>query len=273
MWRHYSLAYACSAQMDEDVVADSGDVNLDRKAYELPMSPSPDLSKARVVSCRTRDVTRHKRFEMKLLEVADEERRRIGQELHDVMGQELLGIAFLSHSLLESLQERCFPEANLAATLHKTIRRLLSRVRTEAWGLIPMQIEASELNSALAGHSAQIRERFGIDCQFICDESVSVENSVTATNLYRIAQEAVTNSIKHGNARRITITLSRINNRLTLRIQDDGRGLQNQASTEGGLGLQIMRFRAGLMNATLDVQPVDEGGMQVTCYVKVKVRC
>jgi signal transduction histidine kinase len=256
-----------------DVVAGSCDLNVDSKRSECPMSPSLHHSRIRVVSSRTRAVSRNKRFESKLLEVADEERRRIGQELHDVMGQELLGIAFQSNVLLEKLQERCNPEAKLAVNLHETIRQLLSRVRTEAWGLIPMQIEAAELNSALAGHAAQVCERFGIECQFVCEEPVLVEDRVTATNLYRIAQEAVTNSIKHGNARRIGIRLNRINHLLTLQIQDDGHGLQNQTSGASGLGLQIMRYRAGLMNATLDVQPVAEGGVRVTCSVKAKVRC
>ena len=207
-------------------------------------------------------------FEQKLLKIADNERRRIGHDLHDVLGQELAGLGFMSGALVEALRKRSAPEVVLAEKVTAGIQRLLSHVRTEAWGLIPAELEAQELTAELSGLATQISERFGVECSFLCEEPVSVANPVAATNLYRIAQEAVTNAIKHGQARHVFIKLSQDRDQILLRIQDDGIGLRKSSSESTGLGLQIMRFRAGLMNATLDIQPVDEGGVRVTCLVK-----
>lgn len=207
-------------------------------------------------------------FEQNLLKIADEERRRIGHDLHDVLGQELAGLGFMSGALVEALRKRSVPEVMLAEKLAAGIQRLLGHVRTEAWGLIPAEIEGQELPTALSGLARQVSERFSAECLFLCEEPVSVANRVAATNLYRIAQEAVTNAIKHGQARHVFIKLSQDHDQILLRIQDDGVGLRKSSSESTGLGLQIMRFRAGLMNATLDIQPVDEGGVRVTCLVK-----
>ena len=209
-------------------------------------------------------------FHMKLLTIADEERRRIGQELHDVMGQELAGLAFISDALLEALREIATPEAKLAETLKSRIKRMLNLVRTEAWGLIPVEIDAKEFVTELSRLASHISERFAVDCQFICETPILATNNLIATNLYRIAQEAVTNSIKHGSASHICVRLGQSKSQLCLRIQDDGLGMRKQPSASGGMGLQIMRFRAGIINATLDVEQIDTGGVCVTCLVRRK---
>jgi signal transduction histidine kinase len=210
--------------------------------------------------------------ERKLLKIADDERRRIGQELHDVMGQELAVLAFMSDALMEALQEHSFPELRLAETLKSRIKLLLHRVRTEAWGLIPTEIEAGELIAALSGLAKQISDGFNIECQFVCEQPVCVEKNVTATNLYRIAQEAVTNAIKHGHARHVIIQLNRNVDQITLQVEDDGTGLTEQAADSAGLGLRIMDFRAALINAELDIQHFNQGGVRVSCVVKGNVQ-
>lgn len=209
----------------------------------------------------------HKFFEWKLLTIADEERRRIGQELHDVMGQELVGMAFMTDALLEAIGDHSSREVQLAEKLKTQVNRLLRCVRTEAWGLIPIEIEAHELPTALARLSAQIRERFGVICEFTCDEPVSFTKRITATNLIRIAQEAVTNAIKHGRARRITISLRQSIDQVILQVEDDGHGMNGQTPSSTGQGLQIMRYRAGVIDATLSIQQLDGNGVRVICTV------
>lgn len=213
------------------------------------------------------EVGAHKFFEMKLLTIADEERRRIGQELHDVMGQELVGMAFMTDALLEAIGDHSSREVKLAEKLRTQVNRLLRCVRTEAWGLIPIEIEAHELPAALSRLSAQISERFEVDCEFVCDEPVSLKKRITATNLLRIVQEAVTNAIKHGRARRIAISLRQTADQLILQVQDDGIGLNRQTPSSAGLGLQIMRCRAAVIDATLNIQQIDGDGVRVTCSV------
>ena len=106
-------------------------------------------------------------------------------------------------------------------------------------------------------------------CTFRCDEAVPVEDSVIATHLYRIAQEAVTNALRHGQAQNITISLASENQRIKLAIRDDGVGIrQTQGQDAGmGMGLPIMRYRAGLINAAVDVVPGEGGGTLVTCIL------
>ena len=233
------------------------------------MSRLPESTTALVGALdSTHDVPQHRQFEEKLLMIADEERRRIGLELHDVLGQELLGLAFTSDALMEALREHSSQEVKLAENLKDGIKLVLNRVRTEAWGLIPIEIEARELGTALTGLSMQISERFGIECQFNCPTPVALKRNHTATNLYRIVQEAVTNAIKHGHAHRIAVTLCSNNDQIRLEIQDDGLGLQQQSSTRTGQGLQIMRFRARSIEATLDLQEIDTGGVRVVCTLK-----
>jgi signal transduction histidine kinase len=102
-------------------------------------------------------------------------------------------------------------------------------------------------------------------CTFHCDEPVPVEESVTATHLYRIAQEAVTNALRHGHAQDIRISLAAENTRILLRVQDDGVGIRETQSEGRGMGLRIMRYRAGLINAAVDIVPAEGGGTLVTC--------
>ena len=143
-------------------------------------------------------------------------------------------------------------------------------VRTEAWGLIPIEVEAQELMTALAGLAVQISERFGVDCRFIWEDQITVETNVVATNLYRIAQESITNAIKHGAARHIEVRLCRNDDCVLLGVEDDGIGLREPIPSEAGIGLQIMRFRARQIDATLGFESIDQGGLKVTCAVKEK---
>jgi two-component system sensor histidine kinase UhpB len=113
--------------------------------------------------------------------------------------------------------------------------------------------------------AARISDLFHVHCQFDCAQPVLIEDKNIATQLYRIAQEAATNSIKHGRAKKISIGLSAPAELLILSISDDGVGFKKSSHGQPGLGMRIMSHRAGLIGGTLIVQKRAEGGVKVVC--------
>ncbi len=214
-----------------------------------------------------RDIGERKALEREVIEIAADEQRRIGQDLHDSIGQELTGLGLTSEALAEALREQDSPDAGLATRVAGGLRRVLGQIRMLARGLVPVQVDAQGLMSALEELAARVREQSGILCTFRCDEPVPVEDSATATHLYRIAQEAVTNAVRHGHAQHITISLAAEDTRIILGIRDDGVGIREPQGEGDGMGLRIMRYRAGLINAAVDVAPAEGGGTLVTCIL------
>jgi PAS domain S-box-containing protein len=210
------------------------------------------------------DITSRKALEREVLETAANEQQRIGQDLHDNTGQELTGLALMAQSLTEALAKRAGPEAPLAAKIADGLKLTLAHVRTLAKGLVPVEVDAAGLTSALADLTAQTASRHGIKCAFSCHRPVPLSN-FTATHLYRIAQEAITNSIKHGPAESIIVTLASAADVGTLEIIDDGAGIVDQERRGDGIGLRIMSYRARLIGATLHVERGVPAGTRVTC--------
>ncbi len=214
-----------------------------------------------------RDITERKRLEREVLEIAALEQRRIGQDLHDSVGQELTALRMLAGDLVESLKEESSKQTDLAGQISDALQRTLLAVRTINRGLIPVQVDSEGLMSALADLAERTHKQSKVACTFRCPEPVPIEDNVTATHLYLIAQEAVTNALKHGNPKNIGISLETKGKLVILRIQDDGVGLPAQLSARKGLGLYIMRNRAGLIGARLITHPVEPSGTLVTCVL------
>jgi PAS domain S-box-containing protein len=211
------------------------------------------------------DISRRKAMEREVLEIAVQEQRRIGQDLHDGTGQELIGLGLMAESLADALAEQSSPEVGLAVKIAKGLKRTLGQVRALARGLIPVEVDAQGLMAALEELTARVRERSGAKCTLACAEPVPVEDNATATQLFHIAQEAVTNALKHGEARHIRVSLDTEDHLLTLRVRDDGVGIAERQAESKGVGLRIMHYRAGLINATLNIVSVEGGGTLVTC--------
>src|SRR5262249_12368926 len=140
-------------------------------------------------------------------QVTEREQRRISQDLHDGLGQHLTGLMHLSSVLHSNLKERSLPEAAEAARIATLLREAAEQTRTLARGLHPVEMEASGLMASLDHLADKTRELFKIDCRFECRNGVLVQDVVMATHLYRIAQEAINNAIKHGRASQIRIEL------------------------------------------------------------------
>lgn len=215
----------------------------------------------------SRDITERKELETEILAISEREQRRIGQDLHDDLCQQLVGIEFLSKALQQQL--RTSPQADQAGEIAQLIREAIEHTRLLARGLAPLPIEAEGLMEALRSLAARSTHFFGIDCSFHCSVPALIHDVTVGTYLYRIAQEAVTNAIKHARAKVVEIRLSTGPETLTLTVQDDGVGFPEQKRNFSGMGLRIMQYRADLIGAHFMVETGPGAGTAVTCAVPI----
>ena len=163
---------------------------------------------------------------------AAREQRRIGQDLHDGLGQHLTGIAFMTKVQEQKLKEQGLPHAAEAAKIVKLVNEAIHKTRELARGLSPVVPESHGLMSALQQLSAEVEDVFGVSCRLQCENPVLIHDVSVATHLYHISQEAVSNAIKHGKARKIEIGLAASDNRGVLTIRDDGSGVQEDSGEQ-----------------------------------------
>lgn len=212
-----------------------------------------------------RDITEQRHLEEEILSISRREQQRIGQDLHDAMGQHLTGTAFLAKVLEKKLNESGAPSAAQATQIAKMINEAITLARGLAQGLCPVAVTAEGLMSALEEYRAHVESLFGVVCSFRCDEPMLVRDEAAATHLYRIVQEAVNNALKHGKAHQIEITMAGSDGSLTLAVTDDGNGLPEHFDNSKGMGLRIMAYRARMIGATLDIHKAPGGGAVVVC--------
>src|SRR6266542_2846028 len=156
------------------------------------------------------DVTERKRLEKEILEISNREQQRIGQDLHDGLSQQLAGIELMCEVLQQKLAAKSKAEAGRVSEIARHVREAITHTRNLARGLSPVQLDANGLMSALQELAVNVEKMFKIECRFQCDEPILVQNNEAVTHLYRIAQEAINNAIKHGKANRIIITFQPI---------------------------------------------------------------
>jgi PAS domain S-box-containing protein len=216
------------------------------------------------------DITERKCLEEKILEISAREQRRIAQDLHDGLGQHLTGIAFMSKVLEEKLSEQSLPEAVEAAKIVRMVNQAIDNTRELARGLHPVAAEPLGLVSALRKWANEVEDLFQIVCSFRCPKPFGIHDANLATHLYRIAQEAVNNAIRHGKSRHIVIGLSSKSGTGTLTIRDDGDGFPKKPTSQPGVGLSIMNYRADMIGGSLKVQPNEGLGITVTCMFPVR---
>jgi two-component system sensor kinase FixL len=222
------------------------------------------LAGGRMFTGIVRDITERKRLEKEILEVSDREQHRIGQDLHDGLGQHLTGIELLSEVLARRLKARSSPDAPDAGLIAGHVREAIRQTRLLARGLSPVHIESEGLMTALQQLATTTSGVFSVACTFHCNPAVPVDDHGVATQLYRIAQEAVSNAIKHGRSKHIQIHLRAPGDRIVLMVKDNGTGLPARSKTTG-MGLRIMHYRAGMIGANLSIQKDLDGGTSVIC--------
>ena len=170
-------------------------------------------------------------------QVGAREQQRIGLELHDGVGQELTGLGYLAHSLHQKLLTKSPEEAATAAELASSIPATLAKIRRIVKGLVPVEIGSDDLALALEDLMAGFEEQTGIRCRFESLGDFRFDNNSSAIQLYRVAQEAVTNAVKHADARHIVVTLGSHGDQVRLEVRDDGVGMRSSAETATGCGL------------------------------------
>ncbi|HWX19498.1 MAG TPA: response regulator [Candidatus Binatia bacterium] len=214
-----------------------------------------------------RDITERKRLEKEILEISDRERLRLGQDLHDGLCQHLAGIELMSQVLQQKLAPKSSTAAARVGDIARHVRDAIAQTRALARGLSPVTLESEGLTSALQELAANTEKMFGLACRVECPRPVEIRGPAVATHLYRIAQEAVSNAIKHGQAAEVVIRLESARGRTRLSITDNGRGFPKTPPKQPGMGLHIMQYRAGLIGGSLALQKNPAGGTIVVCTV------
>ena len=213
------------------------------------------------------EMAERQRLEEEILEISENERRAIGRDLHDSLGQHLTGAALAGQVLEEKLAAKALAETGDAKHLVGLIEESIELTRQLARGLHPVEMQEDGLMNGLRDLAAITTARFKVPCSFACDPPVLIEDSVMSTHLYRIAQEAVTNAVKHSNAKHITMALTRTDNGIRLTIEDDGVGVPDPLPQTDGMGLRILAHRASIIGGTFRVSRRKSGGTTVSCDV------
>ena len=216
------------------------------------------------------DITDQLELESQVLSSAEAERRRIGQDLHDSLGQMLSGISCLSQVLADKLNAAGERDAADAERIHSAVLDALDLARSLARGLNPITDRPNSLMVAMRELAVNISEMFRLDCSFHCDEAVLIANGDVAMHMYRIAQEAAHNAARHSRGAHVTISLNATDGRVELTVQDDGMGFSPSPGKRQGMGLRIMEYRAHMIEGNLTVEPGDDGGTVVTCRIPVE---
>jgi signal transduction histidine kinase len=204
-------------------------------------------------------------LEHQITEMSDRAHRKFSQNLHDSLGQQLTGIRFMAEILKDKLQTDSSGHADSAQKISDLVRTAMSQSRDLARGLDPVELSGSNLVSAIEALLRNIENTFDVSCNLDYDELPRPIGNSESVHLYRIIQEAISNSIKHGKARHINIALKDLDGRYVLSIVDDGVGFSEKQTQNKGMGLHIMRYRAKSVNAIFDVKSEQDGGAVVTC--------
>jgi PAS domain S-box-containing protein len=214
------------------------------------------------------DVTERKRLEREIIETSDSEMRRIGHDLHDGAGQRLTALALFCASLQQELQTDApkFSERfkKIGNELHETIRQ----IRMLSHGLAPISFEENGLAEALRRLASDTSSVAKVNCEFTESATRTICDPQTASQLYRIGQEAVTNALKHGKAGKIQIILESNQKGTELRVSDNGKGFSQTVANGYGLGLHAMKYRADQIGAELRINSQIAQGTCITCTLR-----
>jgi len=213
---------------------------------------------------------RSQKLEREIINISERERQRIGRDLHDGLGQYLVAVGLAADSLRDDLEKEELRGAGEVGKIADLLHNAVIRIRDLSRGLSPVDRDEGGLEAALEDLATSSSRLSGIGCSFVCEGYVPVDDHARAVHLFRIAQEALNNAIKHGRATLVVIALEAINGGLSLRISDDGVGLPPAESRSNGMGFNIMRYRARMVGGTLDIQPNVPTGTIVACSIDAR---
>jgi signal transduction histidine kinase len=217
---------------------------------------------------QNREEQARRELERQLVSAIGQEQQRIGQELHDGVGQALSGLNLMAQSLHRKLREKGIPEARTASQIADGIQSLLIEFRKIVHGLAPVQLHGKGLRTVIERLCEQIQEQSQILCRCVCEETATLQDGAAAHHLYRIAQEAVHNAMRHAHPALIQVRLTRENDCVTLSIADDGTGFDPSVSQLSKMGLRIMNYRAHLLGAEFSIRSAVGSGTTVVCSIR-----
>jgi PAS domain S-box-containing protein len=212
------------------------------------------------------DVTERRGLEREILEIAGREQLRIGSDLHDGLGQDLTGVALMLRSVVAQLRKESSSARTDVEDIISLVNGAIESTRAMARGLAPVGADRGGLIAGLQSMAVRGMERYGVRAHFNTSlkEPLTLDDGA-ATHLYRIAQEAFTNAIRHGRVTQVTIDLATAEGTLTLNVQDNGRGFDERNASNNGMGMKLMRYRAQMLGGDVTIANNKGGGVIVRC--------
>jgi len=214
------------------------------------------------------DISETKNLEREILNIIEDERRRIGQDLHDELGQLLTGISFLTKTLENKITKNFDVKIDEVDEIKKLVKRATGYTRQLSRALFPVNLEQGGFLLAFDELFADVERTFNVKCHFTKEGNILLKDNTVVAQLFHIAQESVSNAIKHGEADNIYISLKSDESGLVLKIRDDGKGLKVEKGKEKGMGLRIMEFRTGLIGGEFYTGNHIDGGFIVSVILK-----
>jgi two-component system CheB/CheR fusion protein len=262
-----SMMGAISSEIGQFIQRRNAEEALRRAHDELELRVRQRTAELEAANAKLQtSIVERRRLEHELLEITEKERRRIGLDLHDDLGQQLTGIALMTKGLEIKLQKEGAVAAEDASRIHQLVRRAMNHASDLAHDLATLDFKEDDLAEALGNLAAHTRKLFSIACRFRAEGLPPALDPNVISQLCKIAQEAVTNAIKHGKADHVWVGLSSGKDAVVLTIRNNGvpfPDLQGRGSP--GMGLRIMNYRSNLVGASLEVKGVGESGTVVTC--------
>jgi len=213
----------------------------------------------------TRDITERKRLEAEIQRISEAEKQQLGRDLHDGLSQHLTGVRYMASTLQAILVRKASPEAADAAQIVRELTTAVHEARDLVRGLVPVVLRSGDIVPALQELAVIATSLYKVSCRVVAPREIHIADADAARQLYRIAQEAINNAAKHSHGKHITVRVVKQRGRTILTVRDDGVGLPKKLPEHTRLGLRIMQYRAGLLNAHLKIARAPGGGTLVTC--------
>ena len=247
------------------------EMRINNKVLVIGAYPVLDLREKIVgVVQVARDATEQRQLERRILDASDREQQRIGQDLHDGLGQHLTGISFLSSVLHQQLCSGAAEAAQDAARIMEHSNTALGLMRTLVKGLCPVNNDPEGLMLSLRALTSNIETLYGISCRFLCGKPVTIHHKAIATHLYYISNEAINNAVKHSGGTHITVSLEQDGDVIRLMVSDNGiGGIIDQSKRIKGIGLRTMEHRCKIIGAELRIQSRPAEGTTIICSIPV----
>lgn len=214
-----------------------------------------------------RDITERRRLESEILRISEQERRRIGQDLHDGLGQMLTGIGLITQNLARQMEAQGSELAGELFEITQLVRDADQLARNLARGLVQVELEGDGLLASLRTLCSNAERMFDVTVTLESEGDITLDDSGMASNLYRIAQEAISNAVKHGRATSIDVRIRKRGHMVELAVEDDGVGFPKKLSSDRGMGVDIMGYRARVIGGSLSIRARASGGTAVKCVV------